>query len=297
MKFKFYIILGLFVLISSQFNFAEAKNKADAQKSGDDSNMSEQEKSTTTESAKLKTNPVVTKKEEKKIQEIFPNAAELLKESDRSRGAAASTQGLTWIAKIKSTEDGDTNEVQYIIKVLGDDAIAEVTAPPRQKGEVILFNDRTLWYYKPGIKKPVSLSARQKLMGEAANGDIASTQYVRDYNGEVVGSENLNSIDCWKLILKAKAKNVTYDKINYWIAKKDKLAMRAEFLTIAGDPFKYAEFKYTNSLQIKGQNYPFVSEMKIMDFNNKQNLTVIEYEKPKEDKHAPQMFNVNNLVK
>jgi hypothetical protein len=228
---------------------------------------------------------------------IKPTATELLNASDRSRGAAISTQGLTWIANITSQDEGDKNEVKYLIKVLEDDAIAEVTAPPRQKGEMILFNDRTLWYFKPGIKKPVSLSARQKLMGEAANGDIASTQYARDYTGEVIGEENVNTQDCWKLSLKAKLKSVTYDKITYWISKKEKLAIRADFLTLTGEVFKTAEFKYNNSLQIKGQNYPFISEMKITDANNKANVTVIQYDKPKEVKHAPQIFNVNNLVK
>ena len=82
---------------------------------------------------------------------------------------------------VSSTENGESSNVTYEVKVLGTDALAEVKSPPRQKGELVLFNDRTLWFFKPGLRKPVNISPRQKLIGQAANGDIASTQYARDY--------------------------------------------------------------------------------------------------------------------
>jgi negative regulator of sigma E activity len=231
------------------------------------------------------------------VSKDSPDASELLKSSDRSRGAAASTQGLTWIADIISTENEETNEVQYKVKALADDALAEVMAPARQKGEVILFNDRTLWYFKPGLKKPVGLSARQKLSGQAANGDIASTQYSRDYEGERVGEEIILGQYCWKLNLKAKSKNTTYDKITYWISKKEKLAVRADFLTLSGEIFKSAEFKYGNTVTVKSATFAFISEMKIIDSSNSKNITVIKYQTPREESHAKMIFNVNNIVR
>lgn len=225
------------------------------------------------------------------------NAMDILKSSDRSRGAAASTLGLTWVADISSTENDEKNEVQYKVKALDDDALAEVTSPARQKGELILFNDRTLWFFKPGLKKPVSLSARQKLSGQAANGDIASTQYARDYDAELAGEETILTQSCWKLNLKAKNKTTTYDKIIYWISKKEKLAVRADFLTLSGELFKTAEFKYGNTLKVKSGNVPFISEMKIVDAYNNKNITIIKYETPQEEAHAKMIFNVNNIIR
>src|SRR5688500_3017499 len=112
-----------------------------------------------------------------------PAAEELLKDADRARGAAE--DGISWEIDVETLEDGQTNKVHYLVKVKGNDALAEATAPARNKGEMMLFNDRNLWFFKPGIKKPVAISARQKLMGQAANGDIASTNYYRDYDGKV----------------------------------------------------------------------------------------------------------------
>jgi outer membrane lipoprotein-sorting protein len=187
--------------------------------------------------------------------------------------------------------------VTYEIKVRGNDALAEAVAPARQKGEMILFNDRTLWFFKPGIRKPVSISPRQKLMGQAANGDIASTQYFRDYDGTLAGEETVGGTPAWKLELKAKGRNVTYEGIRYWISKKDRLGLKAEFLTVSGDVFKTAEFKYGNAISLKGETLPFVSEMLIRDARNTANETVIRYRKPREATHAASLFNVNNLVR
>ena len=225
------------------------------------------------------------------------SSEDLLKASDRGRGAVISLEGITWTADIVTKENEMTNQAVYQIKCRGNDALAEVTSPARQKGEIIIFNDRILWFYKPGLRKPVSISARQKLMGQAANGDIASTQYFRDYAGTIMGEELVDDTKTYKLELVAKAKNVTYDKIRYWISKSKKLGVRAEYLTVSGDVFKTARFKYDNTIKIAGVAYPFVSEMTIQDANNPSNVTVILYKNPSEASHATSIFNVNNLVR
>lgn len=229
------------------------------------------------------------------VKAADPGADELLKEADRARGAAE--EGITWEIDLETFEGTNTNKVRYLVKVKGVDALAEATVPARNKGEMYLFNDRTIWFFKPGLKKPIAISARQKLMGQAANGDIASTNYYRDYEGKVVGSELVNGEDTFKLELKAKAKNVTYDGIRYWISKKDRLGVKAEFLTVSGEMFKSATLEYQNKVMTNGKSLPFVSKMTIVDAVNASNKTVISYFEPKADKHADSIFNVNNLLR
>ncbi len=226
-----------------------------------------------------------------------PSAEQLLKDSDRSRGALLEVGGMTWQASVITLENDDKIELGYLIKIRDDDAVAEVSSPPRQKGERILFNDRILWFYKPGLRKPISISPRQRLSGQAANGDIASTRYARDYEGVVKGEELVEGSPTFVLELKAKGKNVTYDQIRYWVSKQDHLGVKAEFLTLSGQIFKRAWFKYANQLTVKGVQYPFVSEMKIQDALNDKNLTTIRYFSPKIENHPAGLFNVNNLVK
>jgi outer membrane lipoprotein-sorting protein len=224
-----------------------------------------------------------------------PSAIELLKQSDRARGGL--DQGISWSVKIETVEDGERQETAYLVKARGVDAHVETTSPARRKGEVMLFNDRTIWYFKPGLQSPVAISARQRLSGQAANGDIATTNYSRDYDPTVVGEEKVNGEDTYKLELKAKSKNVTYDKIHYWISKSRGLAVRADFLTLQGKVFKTAEFVYGNKLASSGKSYDFVSKMTIVDAAFKENVTTISYGSPKIEQVPASLFNINNVAR
>lgn len=219
----------------------------------------------------------------------------LLEESDRARGGVK--KGVSWKVKLDTTEDGDTSSTTYRVRSMTNNAYVEVIEPARSKGEVLLFNDRTIWFYKPSLKKPVAISARQKLSGQAANGDIASTNYARDYTGKVVGEEKVNGEDCFVLELKSVGEGTTYDGIKYWISKKKKLGVKADFLSLQGKTLKTAEFKYENSMTVDGKKFEFVSEMKLVDAQNKKNFSVMTYTIPKIESSPASLFNVNNLLR
>lgn len=224
-----------------------------------------------------------------------PNVDALMKFSDRYRGGLA--VGVSWRIQISALEDGDETVTHYNVRAKGVNALAECFRPPRCKGEVVLFNNRNLWFIKPGVKKPVAISARQRLSGQAANGDIASTNYARDYKAKFLREEKVNGVASYLLELQARHKSVTYDKIRYWISKKQKLALKAEFLTISGELFKSATFKYKNSLVSQGKKIPFVSEMRIVDAAFPENVTTINYESPREESHDDSIFNINNVIR
>lgn len=220
-------------------------------------------------------------------------ATDLLKASDLHRGGVQ--EGLTWKATITSTEDGEVSSREFLIKAKDHDAYVEALFPARLKGEVYIFNDRNMWYYKPSVKKPVSISSRQKLTGQAANGDIASTHYARDYDATLEKNETIGGEKFHVLFLKAKANNLTYDQIRYWISDKTKLAIKAEFLTLQGKPFKIGTMEYSNKLTYQGKEIPFVSQLTIEDAKFSENKSVIKYQQPKIEMHGAGLFNVNNL--
>lgn len=224
-----------------------------------------------------------------------PTALELLQSADRARGGVG--QGITWNVTVEATEDGETTTRTFLVKARGDDALVESLAPPRYKGEILLFNDRTIWFVKPGLRRPVSISARQRLSGLASNGDIASTNYARDYDGTIVGEEVVEGDPAWKLELKAKAKNVTYDRIRSWISKKRRLGVKAEFLTVGGEVFKTATFDYGNRLRSATGTFEFVSRMTIRDAGGSGAVTVLTYAEPRAETHAPSLFNINNVLR
>jgi hypothetical protein len=224
-----------------------------------------------------------------------PDAALLLRDSDRSRGALP--QGITWTVELESQEEGTKKSKTMIVKARGVDALAETIAPPRNKGELVLFNDRALWFLKPGLRRPVSISARQRFQGDASNGDIASTNYARDYTGTVVGEDEVGGEPAWRLDLVAKASDVTYDKIRYWVSKRRHLALKAEFLTVGGDLFKTATFDYGNRLRVGGETWDFVSRMTIKDAMGTGSVTTLSFSSPRPEAHAASLFNINNVVR
>jgi hypothetical protein len=223
-----------------------------------------------------------------------PDPAALLRDSDRARGGLE--KGVTWTLRLESTEDGETTRRTLAVRARGTDALAETLSPPRQKGEVYLFNDRNIWFVKPGLRRPIAISARQRLQGEASNGDVASTNYARDYQGTVAGEDAVDGEPAWKLDLVARSKDVTYDRIRYWISKQRRIGLKAEFLTVGGDLFKTATFKYGNRVRLPGgEEIDFVSTMTIRDAMGAGGVTVLTYEAPRADTHAPSIFNVNNV--
>lgn len=222
-----------------------------------------------------------------------PSAEALLKASDRSRGGV--TEGLNWLAEISTSEDGDVSVRKFEIKAKESDSIAEALFPLRTKGEIYVFNDRNMWFIKPGLKKPVSISPRAKLTGLASNGDIATTWYARDYDGTIEKSEKLNGRDHYVLMLKAKNSSTTYDKIRYWIDAETQLASQAHFLTLDGQPLKFATFKYKNNLKVKGNTFPFVSAMEISDAQRKDYTSTIRYGKIKLVRFKTGEFNISNI--
>jgi hypothetical protein len=222
-------------------------------------------------------------------------ASELLEASDLGRGGIK--DGIEWSGKVETFENGTESTREFYIKAKDHDALVEATAPAKNKGEVFLFNDRQMWFFKPSLKKPVSISARQKLTGQAANGDIASTHYARDYTATLEKTEVLDGVKHHVLLLKAKAPNLTYDQIRYWVSDKTKLATKAEFLTLQGVPFKRGILEYKNKLMLGGKQIPFVSKLTIVDAKYENNKSILSYSNPKVVNHPSSLFNYNNLTR
>jgi hypothetical protein len=220
-------------------------------------------------------------------------ANDLLKASDEARGGAQ--EGLTWKIEIETKEDGEVSKREFLVKTRDVDAHVEALSPARNKGEIYLINDRTMWFFKPSLKKPVAISARQKLSGQAANGDIASTNYSRDYTPTLEKTEVIAGDKVQVLLLKAKANNLTYDQIRYWISEKTKRAIKADFLTLQGRVFKSATMEYKNKVKVHGRNIDFVSKMTIVDASFANNRSVITYFDTKIGSNPASLFNVNNL--
>lgn len=217
---------------------------------------------------------------------------ELLVSSDNARG---NVDGIVWTIHLHSTENGRDQDRTLKIKAHGRNSLAEFIKPARVKGRKLLMLDRNMWFVKPGLRKPVPISSRQKLSGGAANGDIASTNYAGDYTPKSVTDTVLGGTECYLLDLVRKNKKLSYDRIRYWISKEQHLGIQAEFYTVSGKLIKSAVFKYENTLKVDGKPQPFVSEMVITDALVKENITRMTYKDVATKNIPDSVFNLNLL--
>lgn len=219
---------------------------------------------------------------------------QLLENADRARGKLP---GLVWEVQMTSRERGQERTQSLEVKARGNDVLATFLSPPRVKNQKLLIVGRNMWFMKPDVSKPVPISPRQKLMGQAANGDIASTDYAGDYAGIVAGEEKVDGVDCFVLVLQATQKNVTYDKITYWVSKDRQLGLKAEFYTVSGKRLKTATFEYRNIVVYQRETIPFVSTMRIQDALRPKEVTVLEYSNIRVQDLPDHTFNLNLLMR
>jgi hypothetical protein len=220
---------------------------------------------------------------------------DILRHADRARGNVG---GIIWDITITTNEEGAAETRGLTVKVKRSNTLAKYTAPAAMSDRMVLMVDRNMWFIRSGLKKPVSISPRQKLMGDAANGDIASTNYNEDYKAELVGEEAVGAEPCYVLDLKAANKNVTYDRIKYWVSKERLVGVKAEFYTLSGKLFKTAEFRYDNRVKLDGgEETPFVSELVIRDSIQHDKVTTLKYSNVRVQAVPDSTFNLNVLVR
>jgi len=193
-----------------------------------------------------------------------PDAQLILKSSDQARGGGL--PGIVWEIKLLSRDGERTDEPQrLVVKAVDESSVAETLEPVRFKGSKLLQVERNMWLTRPGLSKPIPISPRQRMSGQASNGDIAATNYAGDYDAKLNGTETMDGESCYVLDLAAKHKRTTYDKIRYWVSVKRVVGIKAEFYSVSGKLLKTARFEYNNTIEHDGKRIPFVSKMTIRD--------------------------------
>lgn len=168
---------------------------------------------------------------------------------------------------------GDTG-VQWTVSVSGDKSarflaisqngkiFAEVQEPEDALGRKYLAESKgNMWFWKPGLSRPVSVSKRQRLSGDAAIGDIASTSFVDGYKVESKESGEVNGEPATVYTMKANSLSDTYASIKYWVTQSGSLGKKAEFYAKSGALLRSSVMAYDN--KVNGR--PFISKMTIKD--------------------------------
>lgn len=144
-------------------------------------------------------------------------------------------EAFSMLVKVESGED--TREFEVLTKG-NERTVIKTKAPARDKGRDLLMVEENMWAYIPTLKRAMRVSLSQKISGEAANGDISRMRWAKDYTGTIEQETDTE----YQLLLEARKKGLTYEKIRAFVDKKTFRPLRAEYLTAAGKPLKKATF-------------------------------------------------------
>ena len=148
--------------------------------------------------------------------------------------------------------------------------------PVREQGKALLMNGRHLWFFSKMAKKPIRITPQQRLLGEASNGDVASTDFSGDYlpqlaQGAAAGDNQL------VLQLDAKPESLAaYHRILLWVDATNAQPQKAEFYTESGKHLKTAYYTGFATLPEQGNKLQLV-ELEIHNALTQGNITRMSY--------------------
>jgi outer membrane lipoprotein-sorting protein len=125
--------------------------------------------------------------------------------------------------------DGKKKEfILFTVKKGLDKTAALFLSPASEKGRSTLRLGENMWLYIPNVGKPIRITSLQSVVGGVFNNaDILRLDYAAEYDVTQVEETG----DEYLLHLKAKTKEVAYDRLKMWADKKRKLPTKIECLT------------------------------------------------------------------
>lgn len=156
--------------------------------------------------------------------------------------------------------------------------LVRILEPARDANKLLLKNGNEIWLFDPASKASVRVSAQQRMLGQAANGDVVTVDLSNDYNASLVGSEEVKDADgnahtAFLLKLAARNQYVTYHGIEFWVDTTTSRPIKAKFYSQSQRLLKTAFYRrYEQQLQ---QMRP--TETVIVDGLNPQWVTVMRY--------------------
>lgn len=210
-----------------------------------------------------------------------PDAQRILAASDSVRNPPYPFSITTTLIEYRNGKQTDSTALQVYSKEAASGqfrSLIRFVAPARDANKLMVKSSNDLWFYDPAGKSTIRLSPQQRLLGQAANGDVVTVNLAKAYRARLLGEEDMQDGErqtqhCYKLELTAAAPDVTYDHIEMWIATANSHPVKARYFSDSGHLLKSAYFRHFQDNL--GQARP--TEMVIIDGLNPNWVTVMRY--------------------
>lgn len=136
-------------------------------------------------------------------------------------------------------EDAGTRQYRNLIQYV---------EPARDAGKKVLLDGQSLWFFDPASNLSIRISAQQRLIGQAAIGDVLTVNLAADYTSSLHGSEQIEDAagkarDCWHLDLKAANDHAVYNHVEYWVEQGSFYPIKGKFYSDSGRLLKILYYR------------------------------------------------------
>ncbi len=222
----------------------------------------------------------------------LPTGNEILKKTDGYRKSSKSLRVEIEIKNYKGERLDSERKYQVYAKT--DRRSLVLSQHVKEKGQKFLMVDGNFWIIMPKSKRPMRITPRQKMLGNAALGDISQLTFSDDYNSQILEEDVLVSDKpAVKLELTAKANGTTYDKIHLWVGKENYFPIKADFFLKSGKLVKNADFLSTEDTN----GNPWVTGMVLRDHIQKAQKTVMTYLDGETTEIPDRYYNPSYLIR
>jgi len=211
-----------------------------------------------------------------------PSPQQLLAASDAVRNPGQPFKVTVTLTEYEKGQQVDTSTLVSYARTLDAGgqfaSLVRFVQPARDAGKIMLKAGNDLWFFDPGTKASVRISPQQRLLGQAANGDIVTVNFARDYKANLVGEESIQDGDrrtrrAYKLALASSTEDAAYASIELWVDAENNSPLKARFLSDSARLLKTVFYRRFES-QL-GALRP--TESVIIDGLNPQSVTIVRF--------------------
>ncbi|MCW5640775.1 MAG: outer membrane lipoprotein-sorting protein [Rhodoferax sp.] len=217
-----------------------------------------------------------------------PSAEDILVASDAIRNPGKPFAVTVTLTEFLNGKQVDTSTLRSYSRTQQDSgqfsSLIQFVLPARDAGKLMLKNGNDMWFYDPTSKASVRLSPQQRLLGQAANGDVTTVNLAKDYKATLAGEEEITDGErkkrrAHKLFLVADSPGVTYASIEMWVDTDNNRPLKARFFAESSRLLKTVYYRRyqpqlgadrpTESVIIDGLNPQAVTLMRFSDYSTR----------------------------
>lgn len=186
--------------------------------------------------------------------------------------------------KVNVSQNFENNTRNSLVQILSGNT----------QGNLILQQETSMWFYKPGTANPIRISPAQRFSGGASYSDVSSTNYTFYYDPIAMEEETIGNTPAYKISLRKTQFGVSYDNVSLFVSREaGNRPIKSEFYTRSG---KLVKTMYFRKFQENTAFGTISTEWIIQDNLNETKYTVLSIESMGNEVLPPAKFTRTGLT-